>query len=199
VVRKSKFIGQSISIVMILSLIGCLASASRALSQDVDPQCTVTKDKWEQIHQDLKDKLNSYIAVQQFPVEKITQHSLVTNSSGKSIAKQISDALQVKDDILNVKRTECRDLMNLENQAFSELQECISTGKSVRNKDVSALQKKHRALIDKALLALAEVKEVEGRETILPYSEASQGDPYRRSVNNYWQSYEQMYRRWMGY
>lgn len=197
-VRRSKFVGQSILIGLFLSFLGIFAPAGQALSQDVDSQCLSAKDKWEQIHQDFKDKLNSFVAIQQLPVEKVTSRPLVTNSTGKSMARQISEALQAKDDVLNIKRTECRNLMNLENQAFSELQDCISSVKNTKNKDLTSLHKKRRAVLDKASLALTEVKEVEGRETILPYSEVS-NDPYSRSVNNYWRSYEQMYRRWGGY
>lgn len=197
-VSESTFRDQRIVIMFCVFSLGLLGPVGLAWCQDVDSQCLACKDKWEQIHQDFKDKLNGFTAIQQLSVEKITQRPLVTNSSDKSMARQISEALQTRDDLLNAKRSECRNLMNLENQAFSELQECISSVKSSKNKDLSTLQKKRRAVLDKASVALTEVKEVEGRETILPYSEVS-NDPYSRSVNNYWQSYEQMYRRWRGY
>ena len=198
--NKYRFMHTYSFIVVGFSFLGILLLFSQAASQDNDSQCFVIRDRWEMVHQDLKDKLNSYMSIQQLPVERVAQRPLVSNSTGKTIAKQVSDALQAKEDILVGKRNECRNLLNVENQAFAEMQECISTGRSGKNKDINGLHKKRRALIEKAILAITEVKEVEGRETILPYTEAGgQGDPYRRSVNNYWQNYQQNYRRWWGY
>jgi hypothetical protein len=160
----------------------------------------VLKDKWERLHQELKEKLHGFVSIQQLPVDRIIQRPLVSDNQGKTIAKQIGDALQVKEDLLGEKRRDCLKIIDEENQVFEELQECTSASRNTKNKDFASLQKNRRALLDKIVMTLAEVKEVEGRETILPYSEAaSQGDPYRQSVNNYWQNYQQMYRRWWGY
>ena len=49
-------------------------------------------------------------------------------------------------------------------------------------------------LLDKVTVTIADVREVEGRETGFPYSAGVGAQP-----DNYWQSYQQMYRRWWGY
>lgn len=164
---------------------------------DVDSQCSGQLSRWEKVMQDLKDKVQSYSSLQSTPVERVVQRPIVSNLPGKTIARQISDALQVKDELLNSKRTECRNLLNLENQLFNELQECAQSARSSKNKDFANLAKKRRAFIDRVGISIAEVREVEGQETVLPY-EAAYQDPYRRSVNNYWENYQQMYRRWWG-
>lgn len=185
-------------VAIIVVLLVSIVLPGKGFSQDIDPQCRASRDKWEQAYQDLKDKLSSFLAIQQLPVERVAQRPLVSSSSGGTIASQIAEALQAKENVLDSKRKECQNLLNLENQLFTELQDCVSSGRSGKHRDINAIQKKRRALVDKAVPALAEIQEVEGRETILPYSEAS-SDPYRRSVNNYWQNYENMYRRWWGY
>lgn len=173
-----------------------LASAGACLSQD---DCASSRTKWEQVSQDLKGRLQDFINIQQTPVERIIQRPLVERVEGKSIARQVSEALQVKEDLLNAKRQECRTMLTLENQAFNEFQGCLQNSRGTKDKDTKSFAKKRQGLIEKAILALSEVREVEGKDTILPYSESMNQDPYSRSVNNYWQSYQQMYRKWWGH
>jgi len=175
-----------------------LAMSTQGMCLDKDGQCSAAREKWEKLHQELKDKLNGFVSIQQQPVEKIIQRPLLTTTSGKTIARQIAEALQVKEDLLAEKRLDCRKLMEAEKQAFDEVEQCMGPLRNSKNKELAALEKSRKALLEKAVTTLAEVKEVEGRETILPYAEAT-GDRYRQSVNNYWQSYEQNYRRWWGY
>jgi hypothetical protein len=165
------------------------------LSQE---DCASSKAKWEQLFQDLRGKLQEFATIQQTPVERIIQRPLVERVEGKTIARQVSEGLQAKEDLLNTKRQECRNVMNLENQAFNEFQGCLQNSRGSKDKDAKGLAKKRQSLIEKAVLALSEVREVEGKDGVLPYSESMQHEPYRRSVNNYWQSYQQMYRRWWG-
>ena len=58
--------------------------------------------------------------------------------------------------------------MNAESKVFGELQHCIQMDKSAKHKDAGAILKKRRALLDKVVITVAEVKEVEGRETVMP-------------------------------
>jgi len=177
-----------------------LSGANPVLCDEKDQQCMALKDKWERLHHELKEKLQGFVSIQQLPVDRIIQRPLVSNDQAKTIARQIGDALQVKEDMLSEKRRDCVKLIDEENQLFEELQECFSSSRSAKNKDYASLQKSRRAILEKMVMTLAEVQEVEGRETMLPYSEASgHNDPYRQSVNNYWQNYQQMYRRWWGY
>jgi len=186
-----------VSLFLMCSILAVLSAVESCPAQGVDPQCADMLNRWEKATEELKDKLQSYSAIQGIPVERVVQRPIVSDRPGRTIALQISEAVQVKEDLLNAKRAECRNVMNLENQAFNELQECVQSVKSSKHKDFGNLSKKRRAYIDKVVLSIAEVREVEGQETALPYETANQ-DPYSRSVNNYWQNYQQMYRGWWG-
>lgn len=180
------------------SILLVLCFAILCLADDTDSRCTLAKDKWEQIVQEFKDKLQNYSTIQQTSVERLVQRPIVDRTSNKTIARQISEAMQIKEDLLSTRRKECRNLLNLENQAFGDLQECMGR-KGAKDKDVKNLSKNRQVFLDKAVIALAEVREVEGKETFSPYADAGNApDPYRQSVNNYWQGYQQMYRQWWG-
>jgi len=179
-------------LLLILAMISAVPCRCETLEK-----CDGIREHWEENLNNLKDKIQEISTVQQTSAARLADNSTVEPNTSRTIAKQIGDALQVKENILSRKRRECRDTMNQEEQLFNELLECAQGGKNTKDKDVKNLLKKRQALIDKAVISLAEVREVEGRETVLPYSETK--DDYSRSVNNYWQSYQQMYRRWGGY
>ena len=162
-------------------------------AQEVDPQCMPLKSRWEQAYQEIKDRLDKFNALEQTPVEKITNKPLVSATKGKTIAAQVSEGLAEKEELLKSIRKETRNLMGSENKLFNELQQCSQSVKSSKNKDFSSIVKKRKALLDKALVCLTEVREVEGKETVMPYTEASGQDAYRRSVNNQWQNYNRGY------
>ena len=162
-------------------------------AQEVDPQCMPLKSRWEQAYQEIKDRLDKFNALEQTPVEKITNKPLVSATKGKTIAAQVSEGLAEKEELLKSIRKETRNLMGSENKLFNELQQCSQSVKSSKNKDFSNIVKKRKALLDKALVCLTEVREVEGKETVMPYTEASGQDAYRRSVNNQWQNYNRGY------
>ncbi len=179
-------------ILALLSMISVVPCRCETLEK-----CNGIRERWEENLNNLKDKIQEISTVQQTSAARLADNSTVEPNTSSTIAKQIGDALQVKENILSRKRRECRETMNQEEQLFNELLECTQGGKNAKDKDVKNLLKKRQALIDKAVISVAEVREVEGRETVLPYSETR--DDYSRSVNNYWQSYQQMYRRWGGY
>jgi PBP1b-binding outer membrane lipoprotein LpoB len=183
------------SSVPLLAVFLVLALCAPCLSED---DCASSRAKWEQVFQDLRGKLQEFVTIQQTPVERVIQRPLVERVEGKSIARQVSEGLQAKEDLLNTKRQECRNMMNLENQAFNELQGCAQSSRGSKDKDAKNFVKKRQSLIEKAVTTLSEVREVEGKDSALPYSESMQQDPYSRSVNNYWQNYQQMYRQWWG-
>ena len=195
--NHNKLCNISVMLVIVLSLMLVLTMVSPGSSDDSDARCTAAKGRWEQIFQDLKDKLQSYTAIQQTPVDRILNRPLLDTSENKSIAKQISDALAAKEEILNAKKKECRNLLTVENQVFAEIQECLNR-KNSKDKDIKNMVKSRQGIIERAVVALAEVREVEGKETFVPYDAMNDPDPYRRSVNNYWQNYQQMYRQWWG-
>ncbi len=183
----------------VLVLVAALGSPCR--SQGTDAACAAAIDRWGQIYQQLDQKLKEFSAIQQTRAERIVQHPLYEADSGRTIAKQISDALQAKEDLLNRKRQECREMINLEQRAFAQLQKCTGNPKDSRNKEAKKLVKQRNALLERATVVLAEVKEVEGKDTGMPYTEAMRGqqDYGRGGPNSYWQNYQQMYRRWWGY
>ena len=194
---KDNLAGMSVSLAIVFSLVLVLTMKSPGFSDDRDGRCIAAKQRWEQILQDLKEKLQSYTYVQQTPVERIVQRPILDAGANKTIAKQISDALQAKEEILSAKRKECRNLLNIESQVFAEVQECLNLTQS-KDRNIKNIVKNRQALVEKTVVTIAEVREVEGKETFVPYDAMGDPDPYRRSVNNYWQNYMQMYRQWWG-
>lgn len=185
---------KSLAIILFLLCLSFLG-LSWALSQNGD--CSAQRARWEALFQDLRTKLHDFQTIQQTHVEKIVQKPLIDRSDTKSIARQVSEALQVKEELLAAKRKECGSLLTLEAEAFSALQDCAQ---SARDREFKNIAKKRQGVIDKGQLSISEVQEVEGKDTIIPYSDAmNDQDPYARSVNNYWQNYQQMYRRWWGH
>jgi len=184
-----------LSALLFIWLFSSLISVDSSRGETVDPDCDTIRNHWEQSLNILKDMLQEVSSVQQTPAARLADRPSVESNTSKTIAKQISDALQAKENVLSRKRNECKEIMIQEEQLFTKLQECVKNGRNTKDKDVKNLAKRRQALIDKAVVAVAEVREVEGRETVLPYSDVMRDD-YSRSVNNYWQSYQQMYRRW---
>ncbi len=196
--QRLQILGKRAGSILVFCLLLILCDKNSALAQNREPDCEQLKGQWEQLYQDMKDRLDGFSSLEQTPIERIIKRPIVNPSSSETIAAQISHALQVKEDLLISKRKELRNLINVENKVFSELQHCLQTDKSSRHKDTPNILKKRKALLDKAVITMAEVKEIEGRETVMPYSEAAGQDQYRRSVNNQWQNQGQ-YRGWWGY
>jgi hypothetical protein len=187
-----------VPLVPVFSLILVVALSPPCLSQDGD--CSSAKVRWEQLFQEVRDTIQDYSTIQQASLQRLTQRPIVERTERKTIARQISEAIQIKEEMLNGKRKECRRVLDLEERAFAEFQRCADNGRGSKDKDVKNLIKKRQAFVEKAAIAISEVREVEGADTSLPYVEAMRDqDPYRQSFNNQWQNYQQMYRRWWGY
>jgi len=191
--RLTRSVFRRLSRFVALVMLFLLIPVAQVSAQEVDPQCMPLKSKWEQAYQEIKDRLDKFNALEQTPVEKITNKPLVSAGKGKTIASQVAEGLAEKEEILKSIRKETRNLLGAENKFFSELQQCSQSVKSAKNKDFNNIVKKRKALLDKALVCLTEVREVEGKETVIPYTEASGQDAYRRSVNNQWQNYNRGY------
>ena len=196
--QRLQILGKRAGYILFLCLLLILCDKNSALAQDRETDCEQVKGQWEQLYQDMKDKLDGFTSLEQTPIERIIKKPIVNPGSSETIAAQISHALQVKEDLLISKRKELRNLISVEAKLFSELQHCLQAEKSSRHKDTPNILKKRKALLDKAVITMAEVKEIEGRETVMPYSEAAGQDQYRRSVYNQWQNQGQ-YRGWWGY
>lgn len=180
----------------VVCVVALLGAVTDCLSQESESQCANLRSQWERHVQDLNNSLNSYLALQKAPLEQVTQRPLVDHSEGKTIATQISEAIQAKEKLLSAKRKECRNILNLEDKAFAEFEKCAMNG-ALGKKDKRAftnIQKERKKLVDKAVLSITEVRAVEGQHTVT--SQAYQ-DPYR-SQQNYWGNYQQMYRGYWG-
>jgi len=187
-----------VPLVPVFSFIMIVVLSPPCLSQDGD--CSSAQIRWEQLFQELRDRIQDYSSIQQTSLERLTQRPIVDRTERKTIARQISEAIQIKEEMLNGKRKECRTVLDREERAFAEFQRCADNGRGSKDKDVKNVIKKRQVFVEKAAIALSEVREVEGTDTSLPYVEAMRDqDPYRQSVNNQWQNYQQMYRRWWGY
>ncbi|MDQ7784199.1 MAG: hypothetical protein RDU20_15040 [Desulfomonilaceae bacterium] len=190
--------GRSMAIAAVTCVMVLLGSGKECFSQDPTSQCDELRTTWERLVEDLRNNLNNYLALQKAPLEQVIQRPLVDRSEGKTIARQISEAIQAREKLLSAKRKECRNILNLEDKAFAEFEEC-SMKDAADRKDKRAfaqILRQRKSLVDKAVLSITEVRSVEGRETVIPYSQAYQ-DPYR-APENYWQNYQQMYRGYWG-
>jgi hypothetical protein len=194
-VKKTRTLRKSFLMVSAGMFIATLLIVSApCLSDAQESDCATVWQKWESVVRDLSAKVNEFSALQDTPVERITQRPILAGSGDKTLARRIAEALQVKDEILKAKRTECQALLGLEEQAFQELQAQCQNGKNNLGKVAKKLVKQRTALLEKVTVTIADVREVEGRESGFPYS-AGVG----QQQENYWQSYQQMYRRWWGY
>lgn len=184
--------------VVIFLVISVLCLGARCLAEDPDKRCDAVQDRWEKLMSDLKNKLKDYEGLRRTPLQQIVRHPLVDSSAGKTIAKQISEAIQVKEDLLGAKRKECLSILNLESSAFREFEQCFHDGQATKSdrRHFKKIDRQRRALIDKVYTSISEVRAVEGSETVLPYSQAYQ-TPNRRD-NYYWQYYQQMQRGYWG-
>ncbi|MGC8660685.1 MAG: hypothetical protein ACP5U1_16590 [Desulfomonilaceae bacterium] len=197
--QRLQLLAEHSKCILVLFILIIFATGSLVFAQGSESSCAQLKEQWEQVCTEIKSKIDGFNALDQTPIEQIIKKPLVNPSEHKTIAIQISEALQVKEGLLTEQRKELRNLMNSENKIYSELQHCFQTDKSAKRKDAGVLAKKRKALLDRALVTVAEVKEVEGRETVMPYTEASGQDQYRRSVNNQWYNYGDPRRWWGGY
>lgn len=197
--QRTQVMAKFAGYILFFCLVLILSTKGSALAQDRESDCDQAKNQWEQLYQEIKEKVDGLNGLDQTPIENIIKKPIVNPNSSETIASQISHALQVKEDLLIAKRKELRNLMNAENKLFAGVQNCLQAEKGNKRKDSSSILKKRRAILDKAIIAMAEVKEIEGRETVMPYSEASGQDQYRRSVNNQWQNQGGGYRGWWGY
>jgi hypothetical protein len=157
-------------------------------------------DRWEQLVQELEQKLSGYESVRRTPVTKIIQGPLVDRAVEAPIAKQVSEAIKIKDELLTQKRTECRKVLNLENQAFGEMESCLETRKSSERNKVKRLIKRRKRIVQKARITIADVREVEGKSYFPQYVDSwrNQSNFYGRGTNDYWRAYQQMYRQYYG-
>ncbi|MEW6350737.1 MAG: hypothetical protein AB1646_16875 [Thermodesulfobacteriota bacterium] len=171
-----------------------------AHAQDTTMQCESIVSKWEQVYQEMKTRLGDLKALEQTPVSRFTDGPLVHAGSDKPIAAQISAAMDAKEAALDARRKECRYVMELEETLFEQAQGClarpdVSAKRGKQNKGPARIVKERQLLISTGAVALANVREVEGKEQYYP-EEAAYPAPDMNASNNRsaWQNYMNMYR-----
>jgi hypothetical protein len=197
--RRPRTLARCLLAVALLTVAGAVSLGAPCMAADVDSQCAPVKTRWEMLLQNLKDRLQEFEEIQRAPLQKIVQRPLVDNATGgKTIAKQISEAIQAKERLLASKREECRTILDAENQVFAEFDQCLRQNPPAKKDErvQKRIEKQRRQLVDKAQIVLIEIRSVEGQNTAIPYSQAYEG-PYRRD-DSYWQYYQQMYRGYWG-
>jgi hypothetical protein len=157
----------SVSVALLASvfLAGGAVSMSRA-EETLD--CGSAHAKWEQLAKSIEEKISEFQKIQKTPLGQLVQQPLVDTQSGQSISRQIAEAIKVKESLLAGKRTECRQLLRLEAQTFSELDKCLASGSKGVKGDMKRIAKTRGKLIDNAAVTLTEVQEVEGKEEYYP-------------------------------
>jgi len=190
--------GSRFPLILALGVVSLLAASHVALAQEVDPDCAAVKDQWEQAIQQLKMKLDDFEASRKVPLDRVVRRPLVEAGVGKTVARQVCDAVQAKEELLDAKRKECLNLLNAENQAYAEYERCAPDRRGGRKKEsLQQLVGKRRTLIQKVQTTIAEVREVEGKETYAQYGDPwrGQSDPYSRGAELYWQRMNQYWGR----
>jgi len=176
-------------------LVMAFAAATPTFAQEADHDCASVKAKWELAIKELKEKLDHYEAAQRVPLERIVQRPLIESSVEKTIASQVSQAIEAKEGILSAKRKECLNMLNLEDQIYTDFEHCLQTGPRSKNKQDQQLISKRRSLVQKARITIAEVREVEGKDHYPQYVDTWRGSPGYgdRGVADYWQRMYQGY------
>lgn len=194
------FQGACFPFILALALLMVVGNGAPARSQDSESDCVSALDRWEQLVQELEQKLSGYESIQRTPVSEIIQGPLVDRAARATIAKQVAEAVKIKEELLNEKRTECKKVLSLENQAFGAVTACFDTGKNSEKNRVKRLKAKRNRIVHKARIVIAEVREVEGKEHYQQYVDSwrNQSNYYGRGANDYWRAYQQMYRRYYG-
>lgn len=186
--------------ILVLTLVVVAGNPAPALSQETEYDCISAIGHWEQLVRELDEKLSGYESVRRTPVTEIIQGPLVNGKVEAPIAKQVSEAIKIKEELLNEKRTECRKVLNLESQAFKAMEACLETRKGAEKRKIKRLISKRKRVVQKVRITIAEVREVEGKSYFPQYVDSwrNQSNFYGRGMNDYWRAYRQMYRGYYG-
>jgi hypothetical protein len=150
--------------------------------------CAAVQANWEKLIQDLKEQIDQFEGIKKTPVEKIIKRPLVEARSDKTIARQVAEALEAKEEQLNARRKECQSLLNQEEQAFADVERCSATEKGGGRKDVKKMMSLRTKIVQKARTLTVEVQEVEGKNG-MNYVDSSYHGPYEgmsRGMRGYW-------------
>jgi len=156
--------------------------------------CSTALQKWDTVMDVVEKKLQEYQVLQQTSLEQVVRRPLVDRNENKTIARQISEAIQAKEELLAQKRKECLTLLNQEKDLFDHVERC-SKGDSAGDREFRRLEKKRQRLVSRAVVLVAEVREVQGQEDYAHYADYSRQQNY---YDNQWRNQQQMYMRSWG-
>jgi len=184
-----------------------LVTALPGFAEKKASACSEVKNQWEQSVAELKEALRELKSLRKTPVGKIIDRPIVLRSSSKTIAQQVSEALQAKEIVLDRRREKCEKALGREKEGFQQLEVCLTEAStSKKGRKLSRLTNKRRRMIDNAVALLSKVREVEGRAFVPSYADVwGYGHPqyqlYQQppgAPNRYLRQYQQMYRGWWG-
>jgi len=185
-------------LILAFGVMTLLVATALSRAQETDPDCAPAKERWEQLVQQLKLKHDDFEATRKISLDRVIRRPLVEAAAGKTVARQVSEAIQTKEEILDAKRKEVLKLLSAENQAYEEYERCGPDRRGGKKKDsLQNVVGKRRTLIQKVQTSIAEVREVEGKETQAYQYEPWRGqpDPYSRGAEIYWQRMNQYWGR----
>ncbi len=180
-----------------------MAPSGPSYSQETGPVCASVVGPWEQVYRDLKAKLAELKSLEQAPASRFINRPLVDLQTDKTIAKQVSEALEAKEALLETRRKECQQLVELEKTLFNKAGPCLqaadAASKRSRNaKNSSRNIKERNSLLNEVFMASVNVREVEGREQFYPeeggYPPNAMDPAAGQGQRSAWQNYMNMYR-----
>ena len=177
-------------------------SCESARGQESERTCGNVIEQWEDVKQVLENKLRQFNSLKRTPAERIIGKPVVKRRSAKTIAMQVSEALQAKEAVLEKKRDECKAILGKEEQVFTAVSRCLDNRKSLEKRNLKRLKRSRSKLIKKTLISIADVKEVKGSEDYAFYYQPPRPgyNPLMGGQNNYWRQQQQMFmnywRRW---
>ncbi len=162
--------------------------------------CAEAENRWEQALHDLKQAVADFEKLRETPVAKIIQRPIVDRAVEKSIAAQVSDAMEAKEKLLDEKRESCRSMMTAEEQAFNALDRCMAEAGEAKGRDFRRLTRKRERVVKSVRVKIALVREVEGKDDYSYYADSwrNPNNYYNQNMNQYWRSYQRMYQQYWG-
>lgn len=179
-----------------------MAPSGPCYSQETGPGCASVVGPWEQVYRDLKAKLAELKSLEQAPASRFINKPLVDPQADKTIARQVSEALEAKEALLETRRKECQYLVELEKTLFSKAEPCLQSADAAAKRSKNAKNsgrniKERNSLVNEAAMVMVNVKEVDGKEQFYPEEGGYPPNPMDPSMGGQrsaWQNYMNMYR-----
>jgi hypothetical protein len=69
--QRLQILGKRVGSILFLCLLLILCDKNSALAQNRETDCEQVKGQWEQLYQEMKDKLDGFTSLEQTPIERI--------------------------------------------------------------------------------------------------------------------------------